>query len=203
MNMKKDWASLEGLEFAFIGSWPKSIQKLVFLGLFLLSLTGGYLFESTNQTTLALEEANEQIARTGFSKKHQDVSNIEDYRDQMNKLRKDFLTVKGQLPPTYKTEEFLEELSQKAHANHLEFASIKPLPPQTKEFYTEYPIDLLLTGDSYHRFGEFVSDIANMERIVTFHDFEIKKADKSNLLVMSASIKTYSYGASEKEALPK
>jgi type IV pilus assembly protein PilO len=39
------------------------------------------------------------------------------------------------------------------------------------------PIKIRLTG-SYHQFGQFVSGIAALPRIVTLHDIQIKTANK-------------------------
>ena len=57
-----------------------------------------------------------------------------------------------------------------------------------KEFYTELPIELEVKGD-YHEFGNFVSSIAGLPRIVTLHDFEIHSETDGLKLQMQA--KTY------------
>ena len=49
----------------------------------------------------------------------------------------------------------------------------QPEPEQAQDFYAELPIKMVLTG-SYHQFGEFVSGIAALPRIVTLHDIDIK-----------------------------
>ena len=46
-------------------------------------------------------------------------------------------------------------------------------PSRRRDFYAELPIKIRLSG-SYHEFGEFVSGIAALPRIVTLHDIEIK-----------------------------
>ena len=64
-----------------------------------------------------------------------------------------------------------------------------------KDFYAEKPIKIRVTG-SYHQFGEFVSGIAALPRIVTLHDIEITPADKSSSgdqLQLDLTAKTYRY----------
>ena len=53
-------------------------------------------------------------------------------------------------------------------------------PRVKKDFYAELPIKIRLTG-SYHQFGEFVSGIAALPRIVTLHDIEIKPAEQGRV----------------------
>lgn len=46
----------------------------------------------------------------------------------------------------------------------------------------------------YHSFGEFVSGVAALPRIVTLHDINISPAPKvSGSLIMQANAKTYRY----------
>jgi type IV pilus assembly protein PilO len=50
-----------------------------------------------------------------------------------------------------------------------------------------------LTG-TYHQFGDFVSGVAALPRIVTLHNISIEPAkDKSGKLTMSVQAKTYRY----------
>ena len=49
---------------------------------------------------------------------------------------------------------------------------------------------------SYHEFGQFISGIAALPRIVTLHDVQITAADKSSgfdQLTMELTAKTYRY----------
>ena len=63
-----------------------------------------------------------------------------------------------------------------------------------KDFYAELPIKIKLTG-SYHQFGEFVSGIAALPRIVTLHDIDIKPDNKDayDQLSLELTAKTYRY----------
>jgi type IV pilus assembly protein PilO len=63
-----------------------------------------------------------------------------------------------------------------------------------KDFYAELPIKLRVVGD-YHEFGEFVSGLAALPRIVTIHDIDIKPiaGQRAGGLVMEATAATYRY----------
>ena len=71
----------------------------------------------------------------------------------------------------------------------------QPEAEQAKDFYAEKPIKIRLSG-SYHEFGEFVSNIAALPRIVTLHDIEIApvgKGGEPGSLVLNVTAKTYRY----------
>jgi type IV pilus assembly protein PilO len=64
-----------------------------------------------------------------------------------------------------------------------------------REFYAELPINISVVGN-YHQFGEFVSGIAALPRIVTTHNIAIKPigvggGDGIPMLQMNAIAKTY------------
>ena len=70
--------------------------------------------------------------------------------------------------------------------------SIKLQAEQRTEFYVELPIEVTVIGD-YHMLGSFVSGAANLSRIVTLHDFEIKPGTGPRDLRMTIQAKTYRY----------
>ena len=88
----------------------------------------------------------------------------------------------------------LVDISQTGLSAGLEEKLFQPQPEQKKDFYAELPIKISLTG-SYHQFGEFVSGIAALPRIVTLHDIEIKSVSKDayDQLTLDLTAKTYRY----------
>ncbi len=73
----------------------------------------------------------------------------------------------------------------------LQFELFKPGAEGSKDFYAELPIAVRVTG-SYHDLGEFVSDVAQMPRIVTLNDIAIE-AQKEGNLKFDATAVTYRY----------
>jgi type IV pilus assembly protein PilO len=63
-----------------------------------------------------------------------------------------------------------------------------------REFYAELPIRIRLSG-SYHNFGNFVSGIAALPRIVTLHDIAITPTSDEAVdeLTLDVTAKTYRY----------
>ncbi len=54
------------------------------------------------------------------------------------------------------------------------------------------PISINVVGD-YHEFGEFVSGLAALPRIVTIHDIKISPTKNAGKLRLQATAKTYRY----------
>ena len=88
----------------------------------------------------------------------------------------------------------LVDISQTGLAAGLEEKLFQPQGEQKRDFYAELPIKIRLSG-SYHQFGEFVSGIAALPRIVTLHDIEIKPEGKDayDQLSLELTAKTYRY----------
>jgi type IV pilus assembly protein PilO len=77
-----------------------------------------------------------------------------------------------QLPDKTEVPDLLVDVSQTGLAAGLEFKLFKPLGEVPREFYAELPISIEVEG-KYHEFGEFISGIAALPRIVTIHDISI------------------------------
>jgi type IV pilus assembly protein PilO len=97
-----------------------------------------------------------------------------------------------QLPNKTEVADLLVDVSQTGLASGLEFELFKPQAEVPREFYAELPISIKVTGD-YHEFGDFVSGVAALPRIVTLHNVGISRKDKSGNLVMNLTAKTYRY----------
>src|SRR5204863_3577472 len=99
-----------------------------------------------------------------------------------------------QLPGKTEVPNLLVDISQAGVGVGLQEKLFEPAPEQQKDFYAEKPIKIRLSG-SYHQFGEFVSNIAALPRIVTLHDIEIKSDSKDayDQLSLELTAKTYRY----------
>ena len=91
----------------------------------------------------------------------------------------------------------IEDISKVGVSNGLVFNKIDLLPEQVLEYYIEKPIRIEVVG-GYHSLGAFVSDVADLSRIVTLHDFQIKpqgggRTEGGTLLTMEITAKTYRY----------
>ncbi|BBA37239.1 type 4 fimbrial biogenesis protein PilO [Methylocaldum marinum] len=183
------------------GAWPVPV-KVGIITLLCLVL-GGLWYYLDTQDQIALleaEETKERELKTKFEQRQRKAVNLEEYKEQMAEMEKSFGDLLRQLPDKTQVPELLVDVSQTGLAAGLEFELFKPAAEIAKEFYAELPIEIRVVGD-YMEFGEFISGLASLPRIVTIHNVKIaahKKSDgaKKNVkepLVMSALVRTYRY----------
>jgi type IV pilus assembly protein PilO len=150
---------------------------------------------NSKKDDLAQLERREAELREEFRTKHSKAVNLDLYKQQLLDIEKSFGAMLRQLPSRTEMDALLIDISQTGVGVGLEQVEFRPLPDQVQVFYAERPIKIRLVG-SYHQFGEFVSGIAALPRIVTLHDVSIKPVDKSSgydQLELSVTAKTYRY----------
>ncbi len=179
------------IDFQNVGSWPPLVKGISILLLCAATLGLGYYFDTQHQ--LAERERAKQKETTlkaDFEKKQAKAANLDAYKQQMAEMEESFGTMLRQLPSKTEVADLLVDITQTGLSSGLEFELFQPQKEAPREFYAELPIALTVTGD-YHQFGEFVSGIAALPRIVTIHDIELNSGKSS--FVMKATAKTYRY----------
>jgi len=142
-------------------------------------------------------EREEITLKKDFEKKQAKAANLDAYREQLEEMRQSFGAMLRQLPDKTEVASLLVDVSQTGLAAGLEFELFRPQPENKKEFYAELPINIRVLGE-YHQFGQFVSGLAALPRIVTVHDVTIEPQKDGKKLVMAAIAKTYRYLEEEK-----
>jgi type IV pilus assembly protein PilO len=182
------------------GRWPLAARAAAVGATFLiLTLALIYLFVwSSVRSELQQKERQEQSLRQEFQQKHAQAVNLAVYKRQLTDLQRSFGALLRQLPGKTEVPNLLVDISQTALGAGLQQKLFQPEPEQDKDFYAELPIKMVLTG-SYHQFGEFVSGIAALPRIVTLHDIAIKPTAAAggkggyDDLTLTLTAKTYRY----------
>lgn len=191
MNM----ADLNNLDFEDVGSWPIPIKIVSGILVFALIVAGGWWFHHKNQQEqLEMVKSKEQELRTTFEAKQRKAANLEALQQQLEDIKQSFGDLLKRLPDQTEVAGLLVDISQQGLGAGLEFELFKPGNEVRSDFYVELPIQIRVTGD-YHAFGQFVSGVADLPRIVTQHDINIyrKEQDKKPVLVMETTAKTYRY----------
>ena len=195
---------LNELDFSNIGNWPTPVKLVLILIVCALCVVGWYNLDTKDQLkNLKRVEAKEQQLRRTFEEKQGKAANLDAYKLQLEEMRQSFGTMLRQLPNKTEVAELLVDVSQTGLASGLEFELFQPESELPMEFYAELPIRLKVKG-SYHEFGEFISGLAALPRIVTIHDVVITadKTRQSNKggsarigeeLTLEATAKTYRY----------
>lgn len=185
---------LNNLSLDNAGSWPTPAKAGAIVLLCAAVLGAGYWFDTKGQfERLAAAEEQEVQKRQAFEAKQRKAASLEPLKQQLEEMKQSFGAMLRQLPNQAEIDALLVDISQTGLASGLEFELFEPQPEVPKDFYAEKPIKLRVTG-TYHEFGDFVSGVAALPRIVTQHDISIRpKGQDGNQLVMEATAKTYRY----------
>jgi type IV pilus assembly protein PilO len=140
-------------------------------------------------------EADELDLRAQFESKQQRAANLDAYKAQLAEMERSFGAMLRQLPGKTEVPNLLVDISQTGLAAGLQEKLFQPGSEKSNGFYAELPIKIRLVG-TYHDFGNFVSGIAALPRIVTLHDIQITPMDAKggyDNLTMDVTAKTYRY----------
>jgi type IV pilus assembly protein PilO len=195
-----DLRDLNELELSHIGEWPIPAKVLVIAFLCGVLGFGWYYFITSDQLErLKAFRAKEVDLKSTFEIKQDKTSNLDAYREQLAEMRKSFDSMLRQLPDKTEVAALLVDVSQTGLAAGLEFELFQPAGEINKDFYAELPITIRVVGH-YHEFGQFISGLAALPRIVTIHDVNIAtggggrgEAAPAGLLRLEATVKTYRY----------
>ena len=188
---------LNELDLSNIGVWPGPVK--FFLVLLLCSGIGaGWYFLNTEDQIKSLRqvEKKEVSLKQEFERKQAKAVNLDKYKKQLEEMKQSFGAMLRQLPNKTEVADLLVDVSQTGLASGLEFELFDPQGEVPREFYAELPIRLKVHG-GYHEFGEFISGLAALPRIVTIHNVVVtprnKKGGGDDPLLMEATAKTYRY----------
>ncbi|MEJ6475770.1 type 4a pilus biogenesis protein PilO [Pseudoalteromonas piscicida] len=184
-----DWNELE---LDNIGHWPFPVKVLCTVLVVILMMILGYnLMVSSSIDRYEQAVKKEQELRTSYRIKYARANNLELYKQQMIDMEAQFTELLRRLPSSNETPGLLDDLTYVGTSSGLTFLKIGWMPEVRKEFYTELPIKLEVIG-KYHEFGQFVSKVSELPRIVSLHDFRIENAGNGEL-IFSVVAKTYRY----------
>ena len=188
-----------------IGTAPLPVKIGIVVVLCIALAVAVYFLDTTKQKA-ELEKviAEETQLRNIFVGKQAKAANLEAYKQQLEEMRTSFGTLLRQLPNETEIETLLTDISQTGISAGLEIEYFKPEGLRPKEFYSEYPIKLKVTG-RYHEFAEFISGVAALPRIVTVQDIAISPSDPKGgvKLDMELTAITYQYLDESEEEVVK
>ncbi|MFC6438779.1 type 4a pilus biogenesis protein PilO [Bowmanella sp. JS7-9] len=193
--MKFDFAKLKEmneLDFEQVAFWPFEVKTVVALvEAIIVGVLCYYLVVSDKLPVLDQEQAKEPELRSTYQVKYGIAVNLSAYEEQLARIQDDFSSMLRSLPTSDETPGLLDDITYVGTSAGLTFKLLDWQPEVAKEFYTELPIQMEVQG-SYHQFGEFVSSVAALPRIVTMHDFDINQTNEG--LNLKVKAKTYRTG---------
>lgn len=201
---------LRDLDFNDIGSAPSSVRYVILTFLLIIILAIGYfLLIKAKTEQLELVQNLENSLRVDFEAKQAKAANLEAYEEQLNEMQELLETMFRQLPSRTEMDKLLVDVSQTALGAGIDVQLFQPNAEAFHDFYAERPISVRMLGD-YHQFGEFVSGVASLPRVVilTMHDISLRRANNRDIganagdgrLILEGTVKTYRYIDEEEAA---
>jgi len=188
--MKNILEEIQNLDPQNPGLWPVPFQLALGVIVMILLIYAGWHFDLSKQRVdLEAEKVKEGEHMETFDLKQRRAANLDALKEQMIEMEQSFGDMIRQLPNQTEIAGLIVDVSQTGLSAGLEFDLFRPRAEQPAEFYARLPIDIRVTGD-YHQFGEFISGIAQLPRIVTTHNINITKLEGGRL-AMSAQAVTY------------
>jgi type IV pilus assembly protein PilO len=198
--MKFDASQFDGLELDTIGQWPAAAKLLLAIFLAIAIAFLGYIALIKDQMA-QLDNAfiKENTLKESYRSKYHVAANLDLFRTQMAEAEDTFANQLRILPNSHEIPGLLDDITFVGTSSGLDFVKLQWQPEISKEIYIELPIDIEVVG-SYHSFGQFVSKIADLPRIVTLHDFKIMiQRNESDSLNLTLQAKTYRYQGESKQ----
>lgn len=188
-----------GLNTRDPGSWPLIPRVSAVLGLFAAIILAGWYFYWTGQIqALEADRAEELKLKEQYQTKLRQAINLDILKKQKEEVSTYVQALEKQLPSKAEMDALLSDINTAGLGRGLQFELFKPGAASVKEYYAELPIEIRVVG-SYHEIGAFVSDIANLPRIVTLNNLKITSNNNRQTLVAEA--RTFRYlDAAEVEA---
>jgi len=201
---------LRNTDFSDLGSAAVGVRySLLSVALILILVAGYFLFIEDKKDELEQTRQQESVLMADFEYKQQKAANLEAYEKQLADMQDLLQTMFRQLPGKTEMDKLLVDVSQTALAAGIDVQLFEPLAESYMDFYAERPISIRMLGD-YHEFGEFVSGVAALPRVVilTMHDISLKRAaanqsrlgDSEGRLILEGTVKTYRYVDEEEVA---
>jgi type IV pilus assembly protein PilO len=185
------------LDLNAAGTWPLGVKAFVIILTCMTAIGAGVYFITLDQLDLLeITEQKESTLKIEFEGKQKKAVNLQDYQEQLTQIEASLDEMIRQMPTEEEVASLLIDISQTGLASGLQFKLFKPEAPVRKDFYSELPINIQVTG-KYEELGLFVSGLASLPRIVTLHNVNITPELKNEQLLMSAVVKTYNEGSTD------
>ena len=194
---------LNNLDFNNAGAWPPAV-KGVFCAIVVavILFVGWWFFFSPQQEQLEALKRNEVTLKRDFEAEQAKAVNLEPLREQLAEMEAMLQQMLRQLPSRTEMPDLIVDISQTALAAGIQNELFQPQPEIRREFYAEKPISLRMVGN-YHQFGDFVSGVASLPRVVimTMHDISLRpRDDRGGALILEGTVKTYRYLDEDEQA---
>jgi type IV pilus assembly protein PilO len=195
---------MDKIDFKNPGVQKIALSTLLGVGLLAIFFFTHYLpFGYPRQQEALVSLRKEFDRKTGeLQRAKQTVADLPRFEAEYGRLHDRWVQAAELLPEDRQVSVLLRKITLAAQQTGVEFVVFRPTDARTEQHYTELPLQLSVFG-GYHQVGSFVAELANMRRIVTVSNLQIKanaKPEEPNATVsaeFTASAYSLNPGAAE------
>lgn len=192
---------------------PK-VQRLLFsslisalcLYLFFGTSLMGFTFQSQRSDIAELETEHEKLSRE-LERARLIVGNMAKLEREFDYLHRQWQVAQSLLPDQNEISPLLRKITAAGTQAGLDFVRFEPKPRLQQGFYAENPVSVQIEG-GYHQLGTFVSQLANLNRIINVRNLDIRgvqpesQEEATHTLEATMEIVAYSMDPSERVLSP-
>lgn len=186
-----------------IGKLSKLYRFLICFGIFLV-LFGPFFYFYYQPKVNKIDElkTEQETLETRVLRAQAKARELKHFQDKLEKAEAEFKTAVKKLPEKKEIPSLLSSISQSGRDAGLEFLLFEPRGEQTKEFYAEIPVSIIVEGN-YHKTALFFDKVARLHRIVNIDNIEMIAAKESDELRTSCTAVTYRFVETKSNEPPK
>ncbi|MBA2651945.1 MAG: type 4a pilus biogenesis protein PilO [Tatlockia sp.] len=176
--------------------WPNSLKyfMLFFIAILLLTLNYGLILSSSLHRYKYLNH-DEMSLKMEFEKK-QPLANLQAYQEQLNRVENIYEKGLKQLVKEDEISSLVNDISQAGVSSGLIIEFFAPIALEKKELSKNLIIKMEVVGE-YHCLSLFLAKISDLNRLITFENFEVINESINNkinnFLRMKITAKIYRY----------
>ena len=165
---------------------PKT-QKMALVGAGIVALVYFFVFATYIPFNYRARAAEIAQLKSEYTQKMNELTKAQQLVNRLPELKKEFelLNQRWQvaqelLPSQKEVASLLRKVTIAGQEAGIHFVLFKPGDPKPSTYFTENPVTVSVTG-GFHRAGTFLSEIADLSRLVNVSQLKIKQYDKGDL----------------------
>ena len=165
---------------------PKT-QKMVLVGLGTAALVYFYVFADFVPFNFKARSKEIAVLKEDYTKKSNELTKAQQLVNRLPELKKEFALLNQRwevaqelLPSQKEVASLLRKVTIAGQEAGVKFLLFKPGTANPQTYFTENPVQVSVTG-GFHRAGTFLSEIAELSRLVNVSQLKLKGFDKGDL----------------------
>jgi type IV pilus assembly protein PilO len=165
---------------------PKT-QKLILIGVGTAALVYFYVFADFLPFNYKARSAEITTLKTEYTQKMNELTKAQQLVNRLPELKMEFALLNQRwevaqelLPSQKEVASLLRKVTLAGQEAGVKFLLFKPGEAKAQAYFTENPVQVSVTG-GFHRAGTFLSEIAELSRLVNVSQLKLKGFDKGDL----------------------